>query len=100
MNINQLSVAQLSMGNALLTRVPNPFFGQIPRSSSLGDPTIPLAQLLKPFPRFTDVAFYRNNVGNTNYNALQAKLEQRFSHGSGLTSDLEPMLHKLNFFGL
>lgn len=80
-NINQLSVAQLSMGNALLTRVPNPFFGQIPRSSSLGDPTIPLAQLLKPFPRFTDVAFYRNNVGNTNYNALQAKLEQRFSHG-------------------
>jgi len=80
-NINQLTVAQLSMGNALLTRVPNPFFGQIPRSSSLGDPTIPLAQLLKPFPRFTNVDFYRNNVGNTNYNALQAKLEQRFSHG-------------------
>jgi len=80
-NINQLTVAQLSMGNALLTRVPNPYFGQIPRSSSLGDPTIPLAQLLKPFPRFTNVDFYRNNVGNTNYNALQAKLEQRFSHG-------------------
>ena len=29
---------------------------------------------LKPFPRFTNVTFYRNNVGNTNYNALQAKL--------------------------
>jgi hypothetical protein len=27
------------------------------------------------------VTFYRNNVGNTNYNALQAKLEQRFTHG-------------------
>src|SRR4029077_14774285 len=39
------------------------------------------AQLLKPFPRFTNVDFYRNNVGNTNYNALQAKLEQRFSRG-------------------
>jgi len=65
-----------------LTRVPNPFFGQIPRSSNLGDPTIPLAQLLKPYPRFTNVTFYRNNVGNTNYNALQAKLEQRFSHGA------------------
>ncbi len=80
-NINQLTVEQLALGAALLTRVPNPFFGQIPRSSSLGDPTIPLAQLLKPFPRFTNVSFYRNNVGNTNYNALQAKLEQRFARG-------------------
>ncbi len=80
-NINQLTAEQLALGPALLTRVPNPFFGQIPRSSSLGDPTIPLAQLLKPFPRFTNVTFYRNNVGNTNYNALQAKLEQRFAHG-------------------
>jgi Carboxypeptidase regulatory-like domain/TonB dependent receptor len=80
-NINQLTVDQLALGPALLQRVPNPFFGQIPRSSSLGDPTIPLAQLLKPFPRFTAVDFYRNNVGNTNYNALQLKLEQRFSRG-------------------
>ncbi|HKS10166.1 MAG TPA: hypothetical protein VJS13_11505, partial [Pyrinomonadaceae bacterium] len=80
-NINQLTVEQLALGPALLQSVPNPFFGQIPRSSSLGDPTIPLAQLLKPFPRFTAVDFYRNNVGNTNYNALQLKLEQRFSRG-------------------
>jgi hypothetical protein len=82
-NINQLSTTQLAMGGTLLTRVPNPYFGQIPRSSSLGDPTIPLAQLLKPFPRFTTVSLYRNNVGNTNYNALQAKLEKRFSGGLG-----------------
>jgi hypothetical protein len=80
-SINQLTPAQLAMGATLLQRVPNPFFGQIPRSSSLGDPTIPVAQLLKPFPRFTAVSLYRNNVGNTNYNALQAKLEQRFSRG-------------------
>ena len=80
-SINQLTPAQLALGPALLQRVPNPFFGQIPRSSSLGDPTIPLAQLLKPFPRFTAVSLYRNNVGNTNYNALQTKLEQRFSRG-------------------
>jgi hypothetical protein len=80
-SINQLTPKQLAMGAALLQRVPNPFFDQIPRSSSIGDPTIPLAQLLKPFPRFTAVSLYRNNVGNTNYNALQAKLEQRFSRG-------------------
>jgi hypothetical protein len=82
-NINQLSTAQLTLGPTLLTRVTNPYFGQIPRSSSLGDPTIPMAQLLKPFPRFTTVSLYRNNVGNTNYNALQAKLEKRFSGGLG-----------------
>ena len=35
-NINQLSAAQLALGAPLLTRVSNPFFGQIPRSSSLG----------------------------------------------------------------
>jgi hypothetical protein len=80
-NINQLTASQLALGTALLQRVPNPFFGQSPRSSSLGDPTIPVAQLLKPFPRFTTVSLYRNNVGNTNYNSLQAKLQQRFSKG-------------------
>jgi hypothetical protein len=82
-NINQLSASQLALGAPLLQRVTNPFFGQIPRSSSLGDPTIPLAQLLKPFPRFTTVSLYRNNVGNTNYNALQVKLEKRVSNGLG-----------------
>lgn len=80
-NINQLTVEQLAQGNTLLQTVTNPFFGQIPRASSLGDPTIPRAQLLRPFPRFTTVSLYRNNVGNTSYHALQAKLEKRLSHG-------------------
>jgi hypothetical protein len=80
-NINQLTAEQLAQGNSLLQQVANPFFGQIPRSSSLGDPTIPRAQLLRPYPRFTTVSLYRNNVGNTSYHALQAKLEKRFSQG-------------------
>src|SRR5262245_4790326 len=49
-NINQLTEQQLGLGSALLTRVPNPYFGIVPRSSSLGDPTITTAQLMKPFP--------------------------------------------------
>jgi Carboxypeptidase regulatory-like domain len=80
-NINQLTAEQLLQGNSLLQQVPNPYFGQIPRSSSLGDPTIPRAQLLRPYPRFTTVSLYRNNVGNTSYQALQAKLEKRLSKG-------------------
>jgi hypothetical protein len=80
-NLNQLTVDQLALGHTLLQRVPNPFFGQIPRSSSLGDPTLPVAQLLKPFPRFTTVSLYRNNVGTTNYHAGLFKLQQRLSGG-------------------
>ena len=80
-NINQLTPEQLGTGSGLLKKVPNPYFGQIPASSSLGQPTITQAQLLKPFPRFTNVMFFRNNIGNSNYNALQAKLEKRFSLG-------------------
>ncbi len=80
-NINQLTVQQLQRGPALLQEVPNPFLGPIPLSSSLSGPTIPVAQLLKPFPRFTGVSLYRNNVGNTSYNAFEVKLEQRLSHG-------------------
>ena len=80
-NLNQLSVDQLAQGQSLLQRVPNPYFGTIPRSSSLGDPTIPLAQLLKPYPQYTTVSLYRNNVGTTIYHGFHAKVEQRFSEG-------------------
>ena len=64
-----------------MQRVPNPYFGTIPRSSSLGDPTIPVAQLMKPFPQYTTVSLYRNNVGTTIYHGFYTKLEQRFSRG-------------------
>jgi hypothetical protein len=80
-NLNQLSVDQLALGPSLTERVPNPYFGTIPRSSSLGDPTITRAQLLKPYPKYTTVSLYRNNVGTTIYHGLTAKLEQRFSRG-------------------
>jgi Carboxypeptidase regulatory-like domain len=80
-NLNQLSVDQLALGGALLRRVPNPYFGVIPRSSSLGDPTIPVAQLLKPYPAYTTVSLYRNNVGTTRYDGLEVSLRRRFVGG-------------------
>src|SRR5258708_6435567 len=74
------------MGSALLTRVSNPYAGQIPASSSLSTPTIAQQQLLRPYPRFTTVALFRDNVGNSKYNAVAAKLEKRLSHGLTLTA--------------
>ena len=80
-NINQLPSQYLAMGSSLLTRVANPYFGQIPASSSLGGATVAQQQLLRPFPRFTTVALFRDNVGNSSYNAASLKLEKRLSHG-------------------
>ena len=80
-NLNQLTAAQLAIGPALLVRVPNPYFGVVPRSSSLGDPTIPVAQLLKPYPEYTTVSLYRDNIGTSHYEGVQARLDRRFSHG-------------------
>jgi len=84
-NINQLPDRLLSMGAALLTPVANPFRGQIPDSSTIGGPIITAQQLLRPFPRFTAVALFRNNIGNSTYHAVQARLEKRLSHGLTFT---------------
>jgi hypothetical protein len=84
-NINQLPDRLLSLGSALLAPVANPFFREIPASSTIGGPTITAQQLLRPFPRFTAVALFRNNIGNSTYHAVQARLEKRFSHGLTFT---------------
>ena len=89
-NINQLTEEQLKQGSTLLERVPNPFFGIIPRSSSIGDPTITRAQLMKPYPDYTAVSFYRNNVGTTNYQGLAFSIRQRMSARPDLLGRLHP----------
>jgi hypothetical protein len=79
-NLNQLTTAQLAAGGASLqTKIANPYAGQLP--GTLGAATISNAQLLKPYPRFQNVAIYRHNSGTTNYNAIEAKFEDRLSHG-------------------
>jgi hypothetical protein len=80
-NLNQLTTAQLSQGASLLTMVANPYVGLLPASSSIGGAKVTNAQLLKPYPRFLNVATYRNNSGTSNYNAIEAKVEQRLTHG-------------------
>jgi hypothetical protein len=85
-NLNQLRVEQLALGAALIQSVANPYFGHIPAGSSLGGPTIARQQLLRPYPRFTTVALYRNNVGHSTYHALQTRLERRSGRGLTLTA--------------
>jgi hypothetical protein len=70
----------------LQERVANPYFGIIPQSSTLGDPTIPLAQLLKPFPAYSSVSLYRNNVGTTRYQGFELSARRRLARGLSYTA--------------
>ncbi len=90
-NLNQLTVDQLAQHDSLLTKVPNPYYGQIPISSSLGDPTITRAQLMKPYPEYLTVSLYRNNVGTTRYDGLEIGLRQRFSRGLSVLGRVHPV---------
>jgi hypothetical protein len=80
-NLNQLTVEQLALGSQLTQQVPNPYFGEIPANTSLGTPTVPRGQLLRPYPRFTTVTLYRNNTGHSTYHSFQSRIEKRFSRG-------------------
>ena len=80
-NLNQLTVDQLKLGSQLTQQVANPYLGQIPGNTSLGTPTIPRAQLLRVYPRFTTVTLYRNNIGHSTYHSFQSRIEKRFSRG-------------------
>ena len=80
-NLNQLTASQLAEGTPLLAKVPNPYYGELPISSSIGGKTTTAAQLLKPYPRFLNIATYRHNSGETNYNAGEIKVEQRLDRG-------------------
>jgi hypothetical protein len=70
----------LSMGNALNTLVANPFYGLV-QTGTLSAPTVTQAQLLLPFPEYTGVSQAFADVFDSNYHALQMKVEKRFSHG-------------------
>ena len=40
-----------------------------------------IAQMLRPFPQYNSVTDVYGNVGQSNYNALQASIQQRLYHG-------------------
>jgi hypothetical protein len=55
--------------------------------TNLGVPDVNLNQGLQPaYPQFKYVTLYRNNVGNSTYHSLQARLEKRYSAGLTFTA--------------
>jgi hypothetical protein len=90
LNINQIDPALASQlfpaqgggwdAAALREQVANPFFG-IPQAGELGDrETVPLGQLLRPFPQFGDVnVFERTEGGKRQFHAITLVLDKRVS---------------------
>jgi hypothetical protein len=79
-NLNQLDPQHMSLGSQLNQLVPNPFFGVI-NSGILVSPTISRAQLLRPYPQFTDIIPLQNTGSTSMYHALQLSVNRRMSGG-------------------
>lgn len=86
LNINTLPDQDLSLGSALVQNVPNPYYGVISSTYSLGAPTIPAGQLLLPFPQFSSVGIQADNVANSTYNSMQLTAQKRFPHGASINA--------------
>ncbi len=74
--------AQAASGQAVTfaSKVSNPLAGLIPNAPS----TTTYGQLLLPYPQYLSVQNTQNNAYHSSYQALQAKLEKRFSMGASL----------------
>jgi hypothetical protein len=75
-NLNSSQITQLN------SFVPNPFYGIITDPTSpLSAKTVQQYQLLLPYPQFTSFSGPDPPMANSIYNALQLRVEKRFSNG-------------------
>lgn len=82
---NQLPASSMSLGSALIDRLPNPFLGLIPyTTSSLYQPTVSRMQLLRPYPQLTGLQSYRKPIAQSSYHGMTIRADKRFSHGFSL----------------
>jgi hypothetical protein len=79
-NLNQVHPMYMSLGTQLNQTVDNPFFGAI-ATGPLSTARVSRAQLLRPYPQFTDIIPLYSTGASSNYNALQVSFNKRFSHG-------------------
>lgn len=86
--MNQLpdsDLAQAQQGNLNLSAlVPNPYYNAIPNGNSLKLQQISTGQTMLRFPEYPAVGANGAHMGDSTYNALEAKLTKRFAHGASL----------------
>ena len=97
-NINQLADPYLALGSGLNRRYPNPFRGDARFGSLAGADSLPLGQLLRPFPHFRNVFARHVSAGKSLYHALRLELERRFSQGWGARLNYGFTSHRDNVY--
>ncbi|MGH9201126.1 MAG: TonB-dependent receptor domain-containing protein, partial [Vicinamibacterales bacterium] len=80
LNLNQLDPQYLSLGSALNQLVANPFYG-IVNTGVLVAPQVSRAQLLRPYPQFTDIIPLQATGATSSYHSLQLSMSRRMSGG-------------------
>jgi hypothetical protein len=95
-DLNQLTAANLPAPDGgpgpngysaadLTAQVANPFYGTgLITSGNFTAPTVTASHLLYPYPQYDDVAEVEPNNRDSSYNAMQLKIEKRFSKGGTL----------------
>jgi hypothetical protein len=86
-NIDQYPVADLALASALNNKVANPFYNLVPgnTTSTFSVNTMPLSQLLTPFPQFSGVTQSSLPLGRSHYNSAQIMAHKMFSQGVTLS---------------
>jgi hypothetical protein len=79
-DLNQLPVANASVGAALQQLVPNPFFGVI-KSGQLAQATIARGQLLRPYPQFLGVMDWWPTSVSSIYHGFQFRAQEQLRGG-------------------
>ncbi len=80
LSLNQLDPSFMSLGSKLNEQVDNPFFGNF-SGGVLAQPKTSRAQLLRPYPQFTDIIPIYSVGASSFYHSLQVSANKRFTRG-------------------
>ncbi len=97
-NVNQLADQHLALGDRLNEPWPNPFSGDSRFGAFSATDTLPLGQLLRPFPHFRNVYARQASVGRSSYHSLRAEAERRFSRRWGARINYTLTSHRDNIY--
>ena len=80
LSLNQLDPSLMVLGSKLNEQVDNPFYGKF-SGGVLAQPRTSRAQLLRPYPQFTDIIPIYSVGASSFYHSLQVSANKRFSRG-------------------